>query len=633
MFVLKMDILGLRTLTVVSDAVKHIKNNYGIDIDVQELYKFKETEPLKIIGEGHTDGIFQLEGAGMTEFMRKFKPKSFPEVIAGVSLYRPGPMERIPIYLRNRRNPSMIQYGFKEAESILEETYGELVYQEQCMFFVIAIAGYLKSHSDSFRKAIGKKNMDLIMQHREWFIHGREGDDPIPGGIAMGHPLEKLEQIYDEMQKFGSYAFNKSHAAAYAVLAYVTAWLKYYYPVEFMAALLDSVTGNKKKTLRYINHCKTDLVIEVSNPDINSSASAFVPTGKTIAFSLMAKGCKGDAIEAIVKERETNGLYTSLIDFLSRCGDFIDKTTYEALVSTGALDCFGIQRSSLIAGLDDTMDIIRKINSAKKRALASKRPRDINFIEKFNGYPNPIPEGLLEYPDEVLLRLEKNYLGIYLSGHPLLKYADVISDLSQFKTSEIEYEVLDDGTVIYSARPTAVWGLSFVCIINSITEFVTKHKTLMAGLDLEDLDGTIRGTVFPDAYEKYKSVLKENEIYYMVGNIQMKDEELPSFICSQIVPLKEKISENSKVNQDTSRFYLTPSSIEEAKQMMDYIKSVKAFGKDPVFVRHNDILLLLDKSFWLNAKLFSAKRDASILPDNKIKKMTRRDNVWQTESI
>ncbi len=606
---LKMDFLGLSTLTVVSKAREWIKKNYGIDVDIDELYECKDLKPLQLIRDGRTDGLFQLEGPGMTHFMTELKPRNIEEITAGISLYRPGPMKHIPTFLSNKRNESKIIYPFKELEGVLKPTYGILTYQEQCMQTVIIIAGYPKSYSDSFRKAIGKKKKDLIIEHRKYFIEGKED---IPGGLKMGHTLDKLVKFYDEMEDFGSYAFNKSHGASYAVIAYVTAWFKFYYPAEFMAALMDSVIKNKPRVARYIEHCKKDLDINVSNPDILISTHEFVPLpNKKIVFSLAAKNVSIENINKICAIREESQ-FVSMEDFLARCYEVLDKQTFEALISIGAFSAFSVVKSRYIAALDDIMGNLTKVRSAKKRFETPSKSKKKPFIfeERFS-LESHLPD-INDFNESTNLRLEKSFLGLYLSGHPLDKYRCAIEMTSNFKTSDIDYEINEDtGDIIlldnFSAKD--IIEVNFIVLLSSIKDIITKKKDLMAILEVEDLFGTCKATIFPELYKTVKPTLKVDEIYRIKGKVSFKQDEAPSIIIDSVMPISQTV---------LKRIMIKTRDAYQCRDIVKYLPKIDVSGNTPIYLECRGTRVLLNKEYWVDIDLFFTYLDRSVISQEQI---------------
>jgi len=615
---LKADFLGLITLTVVSDAINAIAANFGEHIDLQKLYQCEDPAPLSLVADGFTDGIFQLEGGGMTTFMKNLRPKNIEEIIAGISLYRPGPMQYIPKYLENRRNENNIVYEFEALRPILSETYGIITYQEQCMRMVMALAGYQKHHSDSFRKAIAKKKADLIAQHREWFIRGRKADpekgiDEIPGGIKMGYSKDRLEDLYNQMEAFGSYAFNKSHAAAYAIIGYVTAWLKFYYPAEFMAALMDSQIKNKAQVARYINHCKKDLNIPVLPPDINESRETFVAdTHHRISYSLAGKGSNHETLEEICKERD-KAPFVDFRDFLVRTAFVNEKKTFEALIAIGAFDKLGVVRSQAMAGLDDIMDRLQKAKSAVKRSLEQakapvrkgyKAKVPVTIDEKLN--LDGIIPNIKEFPEEALLSLEKEYLGVYLSGHPLYRYMFSIQNLANFKTSDLDYQVDEEtGTVSLNSEVMDGTRIQMFVVLNSVQELLTKKDKKQMGVAIiEDLTGICKAVIFPQLYESCKSKLRDGDVYKLLGHVKLGADEPPSIIVDGIEQVDAVLV--------TRGVFRVPNRA-ALDAVVEQLEKRSAKGNDPVYIDYNNIRILLKQDYWINSVLFKEyiKKDVS----------------------
>ena len=478
---LKMDFLGLRTLTVISDAIKLVKKCRGIDVEIDSAMNDK-----KVFEEtwqsGYTSGVFQFESPGMTSFMKELKPDSLEDIIAGVSLYRPGPMDQIPRYIKNKLNPEHVEYTHPALEPILNVTYGCMVYQEQVMQIVRDLAGYSLGRADLVRRAMGKKKLDVMAKEREYFIHGQtdeNGNIIIPGCIRNGIDEASANKIFDEMAEFAKYAFNKSHAAAYAVVSYRTAYLKTYYPPEFMAATLNSFLGNLDKVPEYINECKR-LNIEILSPSINKSYTKFAVYGNTIRFGLGSiKNVGIGAVELIVKERKERGEYKSFTDFCERIsGEAVNKKCIESLIKAGAFDEFGKNRATLIAsyeGILDTIGNATKKNIQGQVSIFDIGSKDENLEENKYSYKE-----LPELQEKELLSLEKEMLGIYISGHPLDKYIDAIKKVATINTLKMQnQEENQDGKIV-----------KYAGIITAIKKKYTKKNTLMAFLTVEDLYGS-----------------------------------------------------------------------------------------------------------------------------------------------
>ena len=625
---LKMDFLGLKTLGVCGQARDFVKKNHNIDIDFDEIYKVPTLDPLKLIREGKTTGIFQLEGAGMTSFMKELKPESIEDIIAGISLYRPGPMGEIPKFIFNKRNPDKVVYPFPEVEEILKETYGILTYQEQCMRAVIAIAGYDKSDSDGFRRTIAKKKLKEIPYHRKWFIEGRKLRDEntygrmedfsheIPGGLAKGHDKRELSTFFDKMEHFGSYAFNKSHAAAYAYVGYLTAWEAYYYPSEFMAALLNSVQGNRPRVAKYIDYCRRVLNIDIIEPDINTSTHEFnpLPDGR-IVYSLSIKGASTDALKKIVEEREANGDYESLIDFIVRTKDFLDKGTYEGLIGAGAFKNFGVVKSQHLAALDEFWDgCLKKSKDGQKKYLEAKAMLDNGEIDTLKpmkkknvlkalefDFENDlldridgvIPE-IREFPKEIELRLEKELLGLYLTDNPLYKYAYTIKTKSNFSISDIEYDI-DESTgaiMLSNEKIKDRQPVRFVAILNDVFEITTKKKSLMCRMELEDLNGVASALVWPTTYDSLKKKMTPGDIYMCHGTLKISSDEPPTIVIDDLEVMEDIVTE---------RVIVIVEDAYMAQEVVETIRKEKiAQGMTPIYLLHGNKKILLKREYWVN---------------------------------
>jgi len=778
---LKLDLLGINTLKIIMDTVNLVFKKYGVVIDPYELYKCKDLKVLEVIRNGWTEAIFQLEGDGMTNFMKELGPTRIDEVIAGVALYRPGPMDMIPQFLEGKRNPLTIHYDFPELEPIFSETYGVMVYQEQCMKSAIAVAGYEKRHSDSLRKAIGKKKADLIAQHRTWFIDGREVSDKydyIPGGIRTGHDKAQLEFFYDKMEKFGKYSFNKcvasetklkgnpriecdfyptveqmfyiknnysyaertgnldlnqtfnsigygktfsmypdgrirlnrivnisqagfrdiytlitesgaavsctdnhkiptlngerklseilpgdsvytyttdifedeilpkldkvvsidysmstmtydvemaapahnfvtdtglvtcnSHAAAYAVLAYVTAWLKYYYPVEFMAVNMDEKRKEQTTLAKYIKHCTGDLGIEIALPSINDSETTFTPFHvKRINFSLSVKETASESLSQIVAERSLHGPYKNIVNFIERTAQILDKGTFKALAFIGAFDCFGMRRSNIVAGIEDVMDSIAKYKSALSRYKASTKSRR-KFppqLSEWLGNGSEIFPKLVEFPEDIILRMEKYYMGVYMSGHPLNKFVCSIESFSNFQLSDMAYIIDEEsGDVLLSDNVRDGQKIQIVAQIAELNKFVTKaRKETMAVVQIEDLNGSAKALIFHDTFEKYSSILKEDKIYKILGYIKASDDEAPFIAITNIACIEDDLHKRVVFNAG--------KDLDAAEHLAEYIESLYCKGDSPVYVRFGRLRILLKRRYWVDINVFDEKCDDNI---------------------
>ena len=572
---LKMDFLGLRTLTVMNDAVNMVKVNRGIDIDLDKI-DFSDKEVYKMIGEGKTAGVFQLESPGMTSFMKELKPDNLEDIIAGISLYRPGPMAEIPKYVECKRNPDKVQYITPELESILNVTYGVMVYQEQVMEIVRKLAGYSLGRSDLVRRAMSKKKHKVMEEERKNFINGivnDKGEIEVPGCVRNGISAEAGNKIFDSMMDFASYAFNKSHAAAYAVVGYETAFLMRYYPVEYIAAMLNSVMGTSEKVAHYIKFAESQ-GIQVLPPDINESYSTFTVKGDTIRFGMAAiKNVGVNVIESIVRTRETKGKFTSLEDFIDKIDiSAVNKRAVESLIKAGALDSFGIFRSKLLAVHEKVMDGTasqKKRNIDGQISLFAIAEEDLE-LPKID-YPN-----IKEFKKMNLLAMEKEMTGLYLSGHPLDEYKKSL-ELQTSTTIETvfkSYHMIEesisnevDGEESMVEEPPIHDNDTVIIggILTEVKQKVTRNNTIMAFLTLEDLSGSIEVIVFPRTLEKLRNLIQPDSIVRIKGRISIKEDELPKLICETIEGLE-------KINSD--KLYIKVKNEEEVRNINNEIKNL-----------------------------------------------------------
>ena len=547
---LKMDFLGLRTLTVIQDAINLVKKNRGIDVEFDK--DMSDPKVFKLWGEGKTIGIFQFESAGMTNFMKELKPDSLEDIIAGVSLYRPGPMDQIPRYIQNKLDPEHAVYTHPSLEPILKVTYGCMVYQEQVMQIVRDLAGYSLGRADLVRRAMGKKKLDIMAKEREIFIHGQvdeNGNVVVPGCVRNGIDEVSANKIFDEMAEFAKYAFNKSHAAAYAVVSYRTAYLKAYYPEEFMAATLNSYLGNLDKIPLYVDECRR-MNIEILKPDINRSLTKFTVDDGKIRFGLGSIKNVGIAVvDSIVAEREKNGPYLSFTDFCERIQEeSVNRKCIESLIKAGAFDEFGQTRRTLLESFERIIDTIQ--NSAKKNLKGQVSMFDLDSIEendkedlKYNFSEQP------EFEDKELLSMEKEMLGIYISGHPLEKIREKIiksTNIDTMKMAEIKEEVDTTGE---STRYKDGQFVKYAGIISSIKKKYTKSNKLMAFVTIEDLYGAAEIIVFENAYQKAANLLMVDNVVLVDGRLSIREDEDVKIIAREIKELGDNIEE---INQDTT---------------------------------------------------------------------------------
>ena len=520
---LKMDFLGLRTLTVIQDTKNLVKQNRGIDVQFDK--EMSDPKVYKLWQEGKTCGIFQFESQGMTNFMKELKPDCLEDIIAGVSLYRPGPMDQIPRYIRGKQNPGHNEYTHPSLEPILNVTYGCMVYQEQVMQIVRELAGYSLGRADLVRRAMGKKKLDVMAKEREVFIHGQLDENKnvvVPGCVRNGIDENSANKIFDEMAEFAKYAFNKSHAACYAVISYQTAYLKAYYPAEFMAAMLNSFLGNLDKIPQYVDECKT-LGIEILKPDINNSNTKFTVEQNKIRFGLGSiKNVGTIPVEIIVKEREKNGKYQSFTDFCERiANEAVNKKCVESLIKAACFDEFEQTRSTLLASFELIIDQIQSNN--KKGMQGQVSMFDLGGSKEEQESLNEIKYTFNEQEElsnKELLSIEKEMLGIYISGHPLEKLRKQIEAQTNINSMQIKNITQVNNLNPEEANPTISTNINkftdgqkvkYAGIITQIKKKYTKNNKIMAFVTIEDLYGTVEVIVFENAYMNAgKSLVEEN---------------------------------------------------------------------------------------------------------------------------
>ena len=527
---LKMDFLGLRTLTVIQNAVRMAEQGHGCKIDVDHI-DYNDKAVLDSLGTGKTDGVFQLESTGMKNFMKELKPQSLEDIIAGISLYRPGPMDFIPQYIRGKNHPETITYDCPELESILEPTYGCIVYQEQVMQIVQKLAGYTLGRADLVRRAMSKKKAAVMQQERQNFVYGNEAEG-VPGCISRGIPENVANKIYDDMIDFAKYAFNKSHAAAYAVVAYQTAWLKYYYPVEFMAALMTSVIDNSTKVSEYILTCR-QMSIGILAPDVNESESAFSVSGGAIRYGLNAiKSIGRPVIESIITERKAGGPYVDLSDFIHRLpGKDVNKRVVENLIKSGAFDSFPANRRQMMLIYGQIMD---EAAQKKKTELAGQMSLfDFAAEEDKEAFKVKIPI-VAEYSKGDLLAFEKEVLGFYISGHPLEEYEEQWKRGISHVTTDFLPPEEGELPKVHDGERATVGGM-----ITSKTMKATKTNKMMAFITIEDLVGTVEVIVFPRDYEKIGKMLNVDDKVFVSGRISAEEDRASKMILESIRPFSE----------------------------------------------------------------------------------------------
>ena len=577
---LKMDFLGLRTLTVIRDTLDMLREQ-GIDMKPEDIPR-DDPAVYEMISAGDTDGVFQLEGGGMRTFLTNMKPSCFEDIIAAISLYRPGPMESIPRYIQGKQNPSSIHYETEKLRPILDVTYGCMVYQEQVMQIVRDLAGYSYGRSDLVRRAMAKKKHKVMAQEREYFIHGKLNDDgtiDVPGCVRNGVPEEVASHLYDEMTAFASYAFNKSHAAAYAVVCIETAWLKRYHPVPFMAAILNSVYGNPAKIAAYIQYCRSR-GIAILPPDVNRSQWKFTvakaPDGQLgILFGLGAVKTVGQgAVDAIIRERK-NGAYRDIFDFCRRIDTSeCNKRVVESLIKAGAFDGMGGNRPQLMAVFESAMDAnssLRKQTVDGQISLFDMAFGGAPLVQENHTLPN-----LPDYPLRQRLALEKEIAGVYITGHPLDDYRDVLGKLP-FSTADLDgLEEREDRGLSLDGQIVDMGG-----ILTEVKGKATKKGAYMGFITLEDLTGQIECLVFPKVYERYQGMMAVDDLVVLHGRLSIREEEAPKLLVEKLIPLEawhpEESAPAAPMEQSTARPVPPPKRhTSEAPKLTDAQAAAKA---------------------------------------------------------
>ncbi len=570
---LKMDFLALKTLTDIKKAINYIKEDYGIDIDFRKI-GYGEKVAFDLIGAGDTDAVFQLESGGMKKFMKELKPTNLEDIIAGISLFRPGPMKAIPQYIKFKNHPEVMTYKHPLLESILKVTYGTIIYQEQVMTIVQKLAGYSLGQADIIRRAMGKKNVDEMNRQRKLFIFGEKAADGtviIEGAISRGVPEAVAADIFDEMADFAKYAFNKSHAAAYAVVAYQTAYLKALYPQEFLAAVLNNRIDSIDEITKYVVYMK-ERNIKVLPPDINKSKQYFSVEGKSVRIGLVAiRNVGHGAMDSIIEERTKNGPFKSFEDFISRIDiKALNKRMVENLIFAGAFDSFNVPRSQLFAVTEDLIDRANIIAKERDSAQMSFFGTVFEETTLSVSYPN-IPE----YDVKEKLLHEKEVLGVYISGHPLENYTEAFRRYSFSGIYLEDYEEDEDGNKTYPSltdgQPVVMGGM-----LSSITKKTTKTGQSMAFIAVEDVYASIEAVLFPKVYERFKNDLVVDTIVEISGKIQLREGEKPTIILDKIKAIDEEVTMQKKlvilpqVQAVSSAFAVMPG-----EEKLDYKKSAK----------------------------------------------------------
>ena len=587
---LKMDFLGLRTLTVIQNAEKLVRRDKGIELDMDKI-DYEDKKVYGMLGAGKTEGVFQLESTGMKNFMKELKPGNLEDIIAGLSLYRPGPMDFIPQYIKGKNNPDEIHYDCPELEPILKATYGCIVYQEQVMQIVRSLGGYTLGRSDLVRRAMSKKKASVMEKERQNFVYGNE-EEGVPGCIHRGISEKTANKIYDDMIDFAKYAFNKSHAAAYAVVSYQTAFLKYYYPVEYMAALMTSVIHNPSKVAEYILSSRK-MQIEILPPDINFGESEFSADHGAIRYGLSAiKSLGAPMIRAIVEERKENGKYQSLRDFIERMsGKELNKRAIENLIKAGALDqVAGNRRQKLMV----YAEIVDAVNQEKKNAMTGQMSLfDLISDEEKEAYEIQMPK-VEEYSKEELLSFEKEVLGVYISGHPLEEYEERWRKNITART--VDFQIDEElGTSKAGDGEIAVIG----GIITNKTVKYTRNNKVMAFLTIEDLVGTVEVVVFPNDYEKNVQKMEEDSKVFIRGKVQGDADKASKLICEKIYSFDD-VPKELWVQFETKENYLT-----EENKFLKLLSGSRGTDRVIIYVRTPKSIkyLGIEKSVKINETL------------------------------
>ena len=595
---LKMDFLGLRTLTVIQNAVKLVKESCGKELDMMKI-DYNDPAVLGMIGSGKCEGVFQLESAGMKSFMKELKPQSLEDIIAGISLYRPGPMDFIPQYIKGKNHPDQITYDCPQLEPILEPTYGCIVYQEQVMQIVRELAGYTLGRSDLVRRAMAKKKAAVMAKERRNFVYGNP-EEGVPGCIANGIDEKVANKIYDDMTDFAKYAFNKSHAAAYAVVSYQTAWLKYYYPVEFMAALMTSCIENPSKVSEYILNCR-QMGIRILPPDINRSVGNFSVEPEGIRYGMSAvKGIGKPVMDAIVEERKRGGEFTSLKDFCQRLsGKEVNKRTIENFIKAGAFDGLGGTRKQFMMIY---VQILDTVNQEKKTSMTGQMSLfDILGEEEKKSFEIKLPD-VGEYTKETKLAFEKEVLGVYISGHPLEEYEQSWRKNISAVTSDFYPDEETGQPKVPDGSKQIVGGM-----ITEKTIKYTRNNKVMAFLTLEDLVGTVEIVVFPRDYENNAHMMEEDSKVFIQGRVSAEDDKPSKLICEKITAFDDiprelwiQFAGKEEYEKKVHHFYQLISQSDGSDQVVVYLRKERQMKRLPAArnVKIDDNLLdILTKEY------------------------------------
>ncbi len=634
----KMDFLGLRTLTVLRNALDLVRENTGKELTLEDI-DLNDPAVYKDIASGNTVGVFQLESPGMTSFMTQLGPTCFEDIIAGIALYRPGPMDQIPLYIKNKNHPEGVAYEHPLLEPILGVTYGCMIYQEQVMRIFRELAGFSLGRADLIRRAMSKKKLSVMEAEKQVFIHGQRNPDgtvEVEGAVARGVPLPVAEHIYEEMLSFASYAFNKAHAACYAVVSYYTAWLKHYYPVEFMAAMINSFISNSGRIAFYSKECER-MGIKILAPDINNSQCRFSTEGDNIRIGFAAiKGVGEGPGNEIVEERRANGPYLNFADFAKRVqGTSVNKKVVEGFVRSGVFDSFGVYRSRLMGVFEDIMDSMadsRKHNLSGQISLFGEEAE----AEVTENYPN-IPE----YDLRTLLEMERDSLGIYVSGHPLNEYSDVMDRLVTFTSMNVSKASDDEGAVSDTVNDTNAFedGTNMVTggIISTVKTKITKNGDMMAFVTLEDYYGEMEVIVFPKVMQRFKHLVVAGNIVVIAGHISQREDEDTKVIAGDVYGIEEvrngipqrQYAPRPKVAPEVQqtapkrpKLYLRilPELSQDDRQAM--LATLEYFSGDTmVYFYENGQYSVADRRYWVDPTDFAIRQLIDLLgADNVVLK-------------
>ena len=600
---LKMDFLGLRTLTVIQNAVLLARRKQP-ELNINQI-DYNDQKVLDYIGTGKTDGVFQLESAGMKGFMKELKPHNLEDVIAGISLYRPGPMDFIPQYIRGKNDSSSITYDCPQLEPILAPTYGCIVYQEQVMQIVRDLAGYSLGRSDLLRRAMSKKKAAVMEKERKIFIYGDE-ETGVPGCIKNGIDEQTANKIYDEMIDFAKYAFNKSHAAAYAVVSYQTAWLKYYYPVEFMAALMTSVIDNPGKVSEYIYSCR-QMGIKILPPDINKGEGSFSVDGGNIRYGLAAiKSIGKPVIESIIQERKNGGEFSNLKDFIERLsGKEVNKRTIESFIKSGAFDSLGGTRKQFMVVY---VQILDQVNRERKYSMTGQLSLfDIVSDDQKSEFDIPLPD-VGEYEKETKLAFEKEVLGVYLSGHPLEDYEEKWKKNISRTTLDFQIDDETGRTKVHDGAKEIVGGM----ITNKTIKY-TKTNKVMAFITLEDLVGSVEVVIFPRDFEKNQMYLNEEAKVFIKGRVSEEDDAPSKLICEQVIPFEQTKKELWLQYPDKATY------LQQEGMLQDILKVSEGMDEVIIYCRKEKVVKRLAKGWNVTADEVLLSRLTNYLGESCVK--------------